>query len=199
MEQASELPGVAADEEFGKELEGKRLYFLALKCSAIAQSHAVLSNRLNALALYSRALTHVNTSLTLLPPSPTTVTPNSIDITSTEVKILQRQLEADVTRYHALAEMDRLTAVAAAKEAKSADTKPLIERLDRYPEQGVDFGRLATYPPRVEPIPVKPIFFDIAWNFIEYPGQEKVMEAKVENQKEAESGQKKGLFSFWGR
>jgi len=30
---------------------------------------------------------------------------------------------------------------------------------------------LVTYPPKLQPIPVKPLFFDLAWNYIDYPGR----------------------------
>ena len=32
---------------------------------------------------------------------------------------------------------------------------------------------LVTWPPRVEPVPVKPLFFDVAWNYIDYPGRKR--------------------------
>lgn len=58
----------------------------------------------------------------------------------------------------------------------------------------------------MEPIPVKPLFFDAAWNYIEYPGRE--VEESVENgvkgtssvtEKGSEQNagqQKKGWFGF---
>ena len=46
-----------------------------------------------------------------------------------------------------------------------------MERLNDYPTHGIDLGNLVTYPPKLEPIPVKPLFFDAAWNYIEYPGR----------------------------
>ena len=80
---------------------------------------------------------------------------------------------------------------------------PMIERLDEYPPEGVDLTNLVTYPPKLQPIPVKPIFLDLAWNYIDYPGRvskpyEK--EAPVtgggsEKQEEKKEG-KRGWFSF---
>lgn len=37
----------------------------------------------------------------------------------------------------------------------------------------MDLLNLVTYPPRVEAVPVKPLFLDVAWNYIEYPGRAK--------------------------
>ena len=56
LDSVKELPGVAADQKFVEELEAKRAYFAALRCLAIARSHALLQDARNALALLSRAL-----------------------------------------------------------------------------------------------------------------------------------------------
>jgi signal recognition particle subunit SRP68 len=48
---------------------------------------------------------------------------------------------------------------------------PLSSRLNDYPSSGVDLENIVTYPPRLEPFPVKPLFLDVAWNYITYPGK----------------------------
>lgn len=35
----------------------------------------------------------------------------------------------------------------------------------------MDLQRLVEWPPKLKPVPVKPLFFDTAWNYIEYPGR----------------------------
>lgn len=47
----------------------------------------------------------------------------------------------------------------------------MVERLHEYPAGGADLANLVTYPPKLKPVPVKPIFLDVAWNYIDYPGQ----------------------------
>lgn len=61
-----------------------------------------------------------------------------------------------------------------AKKAKIFAT-PLVERINDFPAPGldVDLENLVTYPPKIEPVPVKPLFFDVAFNYLEYPGQAK--------------------------
>ena len=59
---------------------------------------------------------------------------------------------------------------AAQKADKSRWKAPIIERLDEY-DDDLDLTNLVTYPPKLQPIPVKPLFFDLAWNYIEYPGR----------------------------
>lgn len=48
---------------------------------------------------------------------------------------------------------------------------PIAERLNEYPPNGVDLTNLVEYPPRVRAVPVKPLFLDVAFNYIEYPGR----------------------------
>ena len=69
---------------------------------------------------------------------------------------------------------------------------------------GADLTNLVTYPPKVEPIPVKPLFLDVAWNYIEYPGRERNVAGNranglgdgTANDKEEKKEAKKGWFGF---
>jgi signal recognition particle subunit SRP68 len=94
-------------------------------------------------------------------------------------------------------EIDNLRTKSTSTGTKS--TAPLVQRLFEYPIEGVDLENLVTYPPKVEPIPVKPLFFDVAWNYIDYPGKVHVA-ANVEDSEERpdqQSGtQKRGWFGF---
>lgn len=134
----------------------------------------------------------------------------NIDITPSQASYLQNLLQILVCHHRALAELDSLVSAAASAFSSSANpAPPLIERLDEYPALGsgnVDLSNLVTYPPRLEPVPVKPLFLDVAWNYIEYPGRRKRVEevagrdlngvkagdVKVEEKKEG----RKGWFGF---
>jgi signal recognition particle subunit SRP68 len=35
----------------------------------------------------------------------------------------------------------------------------------------VDVTKLIDWPPKLKPVPVKPLFFDTAWNYVDYPGR----------------------------
>lgn len=49
---------------------------------------------------------------------------------------------------------------------------PAVEKLDEYPASGfVDLEKIVEWPPRLRVVPVKPLFLDTAWNYIEYPGR----------------------------
>ncbi|CZR62419.1 related to signal recognition particle 68 kDa protein [Phialocephala subalpina] len=207
LDSIKELPGVAADSAFLEELEAKHQYFSALKCLIIARSHALLSNPKNALALLTRASEkstaahqHLSSSMDTSDSSPPNIT-----ISPSEASHLKSLLDGEVQRYRALVELSNLSSTSN-QNSDSINRQPWIERLNEYPAKNVDLENLVSYPPKVEPIPVKPLFFDAAWNYIEYPGRE--VEEKVENGVKgagadvSEKGtdqagqQKKGWFGF---
>ncbi|RDL33634.1 uncharacterized protein BP5553_08002 [Venustampulla echinocandica] len=202
LESIKELPGVAADSEFVEELEAKSNYFSALKCLTIARSHALLSNPRNALALLCRASEKCNAAHTHLSSSMDTSdsSPPNISISSSEAQFLKDLLDGEVQRYRALVELSNLSGL----NKESATRQPLVERLDEYPAKGeVDLANLVTYPPKLEPVPVKPLFFDAAWNYIEYPGRQvepeapsKANEPAPASKGEQQAQQKKGWFGF---
>lgn len=141
------------------------------RCLVIARSHALLSNTKNALALFARAL-DLSSSVTNLPSQHAKDKPPNLEITQSQASNLQNLLQVLVVHHRALAELESLTT--ASSTPKPSNPAPLVERLDEYPalgSGGVDLLNLVTYPPRVEPVPVKPLFLDVAWNYIEYPGR----------------------------
>ena len=60
-------------------------------------------------------------------------------------------------------------------------SKPLKDRLDVYREQSsssLKKPNLVNFPPSFQPIPSKPLFFDLALNHLEMPNLEERMEKK---------------------
>lgn len=104
-------------------------------------------------------------------------------------------LAREVQRYRALV---HLQTTRPAPDAHAA--VPLIDRLGEYPAEGVDLDNIVEYPPRLPFVPVKPIFLDVAWNYIEYPGRRtKEVERNQEEREEAAAApaqQKRGWFGF---
>ncbi|KAI9794736.1 MAG: hypothetical protein M1833_007393, partial [Piccolia ochrophora] len=212
IDSINDLPGVAADTNFVQELRSKRLYFQALKCLALSRCHSILSSPTHALALLSHASTHITTALPLLPHTSSQTPP--FTLAPTTLSTLQSLLTHELTRHRALVELSNLTAqtappsssphaAGAAKHVPAEHTPPLIDDLTTYPPLGavVDCAHLVTYPPRVEPVPVKPLFLDLAWNYVAYPGREGVgaggEREEEEEGKEREEGKgKKGWFGF---
>jgi signal recognition particle subunit SRP68 len=88
-----------------------------------------------------------------------------------------------------------------ATEQTSGKAAPLIARLDTYPEGKVDLKNLVTYPPKLRSLPVKPLFFDVAWNYIEYPGQTgapTIAKGKVAEAEDQKPSTRRGWFGFGG-
>lgn len=215
LDSVKELPGVAADEVLVSEISSKRAYFASLRygtlplispdqrqklkpdtycrCLSIAHAHGLLSHTKPALALFSRALSL--SALVQPSSSPGSFKPPTLEIFPHQVTILQTHLQTLVARYRALAD---LASLAVPKPNPSA--LPLVERLDEYPEGGADLTNLVTYPPKVQPVPVKPIFLDVAWNYIVYPGKKpEVGKEELANgveEKKEEKKEKKGWFGF---
>ena len=126
----------------------------------------------NALALYSRALELASDALS----SNSTATneagsgPPKLEVETKDLQSFQHYLDGLVSQYRALVELKSLM-----DQEKAATNGihrlPLAERLDQYPTEEVDLTNLVNFPPKLRPIPIKPLFFDLAWNYIDYPGR----------------------------
>ncbi|KAI5299949.1 Plasma membrane t-SNARE, secretory vesicle fusion [Ascosphaera pollenicola] len=172
LDAVKDLPGVMGDEELVAELEAKKSYFQTLRCVAIARSHAIVSKPQNALALLVRAskLTEQAAPLSRLPDQHGNEedAPLRLDITPSQLQTLTTRLQGLVLHHQALCELARLQD--SANKLDQRDLPPLVERLDTYPLADVDLKHLVNFPPQMQPIPVKPLFLDIAYNYLEYPG-----------------------------
>ncbi|WPG97914.1 Hypothetical protein R9X50_00069700 [Acrodontium crateriforme] len=166
-----ELRGAMRDAKFVEELDGKANHFRALKCLNISYSHTLLGNHLNALALLKRAQ-NLLASSEPLSSDRATGGPPTLDISSYDSSSLRSHVSALVSRTHALVELHNLEANSASKNS-GAGAAPIVQNLHAYPPPGthVDLRNLVSYPPKLEPVPVKPLFLDVAWNYIEYPGR----------------------------
>ncbi|KAL9103997.1 MAG: hypothetical protein Q9163_001017 [Psora crenata] len=195
------LPGVAADQPFVHEIEAKRSYFAALRCLAIARSYRLLGNLKEAVALLVRALEQcsVASKSTTLSKELRTHKPPDLTVSVTQVTELQVLLQSLLTQHRALFVLYGLLGSDSKSDVKAEP--PLIERLEEYPQSPVDLTALVTYPPKLEPIPVKPLFLDVAYNYIEYPWRMNEPEKRsttvngaVQTMEKKEV--KKGWFSF---
>lgn len=176
------------------------------RCLNIAYSHALVPIPKNALALLLRAdsvLAKAASSSAGLPQPPQN-TPLKLDLPRESFSNLGDRLKLLINQYRGLVELQNLNAssnIAAQKNLASA--APLVERLHEYPAGGVDLANLVTYPPKLKPVPVKPILLDVAFNYIDYPGLQSVSVAAgavvngaKENVDEEAKPAKKGWFGF---
>lgn len=197
LDAVKQLPGVIADTTFVEELDSKRSYFRALKCLAIGRSHAVNDNVNNALALFARA------QETALNARSTTGSSNvpRLEITKSQLQSLQNHLTSLSLQYRALADLQSQNSKQASRSRQNAP--PLLERLhlNQY-DDTVDLKNIVNYPPKLQPIPMKPLFFDLAWEYINYPGHEDntpvtaPVPAEAPKEVKEEAPKKKGWFGF---
>lgn len=79
----------------------------------------------------------------------------------------------------------------------------MIERLDEFREDPQLLSKnpnVVNLPPAMEPVPAKPLFYDLALNYVEMPSlQEKLDDGKGQQKQGASiSGFVKGLWG-WGK
>lgn len=202
LESIKELPGVAADNELAARLDATSQYFTALKCLAIGRSHIIVGNLVNALALIKHGSDQCQKAASVLSEAPASQTHSSlrsVDVLPEDAKFLADLLAGEVQRYRALVEIDSLRKQGKAGGPRCDPSLPLAERLALYPADGVDLRNIVAYPPKLDPVPVKPVFMDIAYNYIDYPqkGKPEARAAeKTADKAAAPQPKKKGWFGF---
>ena len=202
LDAVKQLPGVMADTTFVEELDGKRAYFRALKCLAVARSHAINAQIGNALALFARSqelAQHAKASASNASAA------LGLDVTQPQLETLQAHLASLALQYRALADLKNTTATFEKDAGGNPYQAPLLERLqlNQY-DDNVDLKNIVNYPPKLQPIPMQPLFFDLAWEYIQYPGKapETGSAAPVPGQQSAqqvkteEAPKKRGWFGF---
>ena len=164
----------------------------------------MIPNPKNSLALLLRAEPLCSQALSkTYPPSTSPASIPKLDVAPEAMQSLQKWLQELVNHHRGLVELANLEASAAAAAQKhQASAAPIVERLDDYPARGVDLKNLVTYPPKLKPIPAKPLFLDLAWNYIDYPGRGPANNdspAQKASEKDASLDQKKSGWGWFGR
>lgn len=192
IDAVKELRGAVRDTAFIAELDGQRTYFQALKCLNLSHAYAFLNTPKQALALCSRALSLATQAAAALQSSPPpTSNATKLAVSHDQAQTLQTTLQNLTSHYRGVVALSQLTATSASTSSKpslatttTTTPPPVVERLNEYPASGsVDLKNLVTWPPKMKPVPVKPLFLDVAWNYVEYPGR-----APAVQQPEAEAG-----------
>ncbi|PHH86307.1 hypothetical protein CDD83_10434 [Cordyceps sp. RAO-2017] len=196
LESIRELPGVAADEPLAAKIDAFQKYFESLRCLSLARAHALVGSTVNALALIDLAAKSCEESVSKLAGSSESGSelPLSVEVQPQSAQSLSKLLEGLLLRHRALVHLENLRK-AQREEAATEPKIPLLERLWEYPVNGVDLDNLVEFPPKMKPIPMKPIFLDVAWNYIKYPKLESGPAAPAAAAEPAPQP-KRGWFSF---
>ncbi|KAG5323068.1 SRP68 protein, partial [Acromyrmex heyeri] len=187
-----EISQLQDDAEFLEEQEAKTKCYRAFRCFYMAQSLANLHRWREAMALYQRSLQHVKDAL------------KYDKILPIELKEALCKLEASVeaaqyaAHAHSVLEDGQEEESGTSKLAKNK--KPLYERLHEYREDPALLTKqpnVYKLPPPMRSIPCKPLFFDLAFNMVEFPDLSHKMGDQAKRGQAGLTGFVKGLWG-WG-
>lgn len=166
------------------------------RCLAIGRSHGLLGKSKEALALFAQASKLASASNASEQSGANE--PPKLDISRGQDQNVQTVLQSLVAQYRGLVTLDGISAEG---NSKSTNQPPVIERLHEYNADGLDLNNLVPYPPQMQPVPVKPLFLDVAWNYIDYPREGTAAPKPVPTEKPAEEKKegRRGWFGFGGR
>uniref|UniRef100_A0A2K6MST8 Signal recognition particle subunit SRP68 n=3 Tax=Rhinopithecus bieti TaxID=61621 RepID=A0A2K6MST8_RHIBE len=186
-----QLPGLEEDKAFQKEIGLKTLVFKAYRCFFIAQSYVLVKKWSEALVLYDRVLKYANEV-----NSDAGAFKNSLKDLP-DVQELITQVRSEKCSLQAAAILDGSDAhQTETSSSQVKDNKPLVERFETFcldPSLVTKQANLVHFPPGFQPIPCKPLFFDLALNHVAFPPLEDKLEQKT---KSGLTGYIKGIFGF---
>ncbi|KAA8912282.1 hypothetical protein TRICI_003562 [Trichomonascus ciferrii] len=186
------LPGVNQDDDLFSSLETMDLYFKIKRTSIVAASYGTSGDRITSLALLNHAQKQYASHITSI----TVDLPNSL-VKQSHVSKATEQLQQDISRAHGLAVLAKESESQASKNSSDAVADSLLSYPRGKPETVLK--NLVNFTPPLKPAPVKPVYFDIAFNFIDYSDGDK---AAVQQTEEQQQSQKKSgglLGSLLGR
>lgn len=190
LAELSTLQGLEDDHTFQKEVSLKTLVYKAYRCFFIAQSYVLVKKWSEALVLYERVLKYAkevqskaksfNNSLKDLP----------------DVQELIAEVNAEKYSLQAAAILDSDETADVPSQQQVKDNTPLCDRLETFRLDPTLVGKqpnLVQFPPDFQPIPCKPLFFDLALNHVAFPPLDDKVEQKG---KGGLTGYIKGIFGF---
>uniref|UniRef100_A0A8C9Z1Y7 Signal recognition particle subunit SRP68 n=1 Tax=Sander lucioperca TaxID=283035 RepID=A0A8C9Z1Y7_SANLU len=180
------LQGLEDDHTFQKEVSLKTLVYKAYRCFFIAQSYVLVKKWSEALVLYERVLKYAKEVQSKA---------KSLNNTLKDLPDVQ-ELIAEVN-----AEKYSLQAASLVQPDSHCKTEipialPLCKRLETFRLDPALVGKqpnLVQFPPDFQPIPCKPLFFDLALNHVAFPPLDDKVEQKG---KGGLTGYIKGIFGF---
>uniref|UniRef100_A0A8D2LLR8 Signal recognition particle subunit SRP68 n=2 Tax=Varanus komodoensis TaxID=61221 RepID=A0A8D2LLR8_VARKO len=185
-----QLPGLEEDKNYLKEIGVKTLVYKAYRCFFIAQSYVLVKKWSEALVLYDRVLKYAKevqaqagTCKNCLKELP-------------DVQELITQVNAEKYSLQAAAILDAGDNHETESPSQVKDGKPLSERFETFcldPSLVSKQASLVHFPPEFQPIPCKPLFFDLALNHVTFPPLEDKVDQKA---KSGLTGYIKGIFGF---
>lgn len=175
--EAGQLQGLEGDQTMKVEIDAQVTAYKAFRCFYIAQSYQQGKKWVEAVALYDRVISYVENAVAGLKKCSTPAT----NVLVTKVEDLSGQAKGHKYAAHASWILETSEVDEGISKLSISD-KVLAERLDIYYEfKSIPKKlNLVNFPPDLQPVPCKPVFFDLALNHIELPNLEDRMEKKKE-------------------
>jgi len=187
-----QLAGLEDDLELKQEMEAKVVYCKAHKCYFIALTYMGGQKWAETRALFQRAGAYANKvkNDSILP-----------QVMREEMQALMQLIESKQFMAHANSILEAEGTSSDTNDKTRVDPRkaaiPLIDRMDDYyedPELTKGKPNLVPFPPAFEPLPCKPLFFDVAREHVAFPD----LESKVSNPSGNTTQNTGGWFSGWG-
>lgn len=192
-----QLPGFEADEAYQREIETQMKAYRAFRCYYIAQVLTGLRRFREALAMLERSSTYTSESIANKLTDKQLL--DKLQVLKKDIESCKFEVHADSVLEDDEDQDDETKYTSSGKAYK--DKKPLVDRLDEYRDETQVLTKnpnIYKMPPPMEAIPCKPLFFDLACNFIEFPNlDDKTGAADSKKQGAGITGLVKG-FLGWG-
>ncbi|XP_050084135.1 signal recognition particle subunit SRP68 [Anopheles aquasalis] len=194
-----QLAGMESDAGYQAEMETLSLSFRAFRCYYIALTLVAMKRWREAVAMYERSRKYAADAIAAKASCP------DFNL-QPELQQLVATIEGCKFSAHAYSVLEDDGTEDSVLYGKSLKTsKPLYERLSHYKEDATLNSRnpnVFKLVPEMEPIPAKPLFFDLALNFVEFPSLDDKIDQKAAGGKAGTgagmTGFVKGLFSWGG-
>ena len=203
LDDITNLAGVEKDQEFVDEIAAQKRAFQAYRCFHVAQTQVGEKKWAEAMALYDRVLDRANEALKAMKDVKKSKEYDFVNVVLLEDLI--EKIASNRYRVHSLAVLDGVRKNDVHCDVD--DTIPLVKRLDVYRDNpGIQSlvpdkpnqkppSFTSSYPPSFEPVPCKPIFFDLALNHNTFPSLESKLGPKQGQQKAGLTGL---ISNWWG-
>lgn len=196
MNEIPNLPGLDEDSSLADCIGGQVIGYKAFRCFYVGQTYASQKKWKEAVALYERVNTYIQEAEEHM--KHTKDAESKLLVSS--LSVLREKIKGLHYSVHAASILDVEGVTGQVSRLSSKDKRPLSDRLDEYvedPRLSTKKAELVQFPPEFQPIPCKPLFFDLALSHVTFPS----LEDKIEQKKQAGgiTGLVKGSIGWlWG-
>ncbi|CAG0878865.1 unnamed protein product [Darwinula stevensoni] len=191
LTEMQQLPGIEEDLDTVQQLSSQILAYKAFRAHYMAEALFGAKKWLEAMGMYQRAKQHAQGALR----------DKIEDELKKKLEDFLLAADAKCMSAHAYSIAGDENVSQRVENLGVDASKPLIDRMDYYYEDSKLLTKnpnLVKFPPDFQPIPCKPLFFDLALNHIQFPSLEDKLEAPKEGSKTGISGFVRGLWGWGG-